>query len=92
MCAYALNLVSKNIFDSIFYNSQEIKSVVYGCANEKFGGNGSILSVHLMQPNPYESIGGVLGGECKEILKIFYERGNNKLPIEKQHRYKKSNK
>ena len=33
MCAHALNLV-------------KIKRVVYGCHNDKFGGNGSILSIN----------------------------------------------
>ena len=33
MCAHALNLV-------------KIKKVVFGCENDKFGGNGSILSLH----------------------------------------------
>ena len=40
MCAYALNIM-------------KIKNVVFGCKNEKFGGNGSILNVHQMPPNPY---------------------------------------
>ena len=34
MCAHALNIV-------------QIKRVVFGCHNDKFGGNGSILSLHL---------------------------------------------
>ena len=33
MCAYALNIAG-------------IKHVVFGCENDKFGGNGSILSLH----------------------------------------------
>ncbi len=33
MCAYALNIAG-------------IRHVVFGCENDKFGGNGSILSLH----------------------------------------------
>ena len=33
MCAHALNKI-------------QIKRVVFGCSNDKFGGNGSILSIH----------------------------------------------
>ena len=33
MCAYALNIMG-------------VPKVVYGCDNDKFGGNGSILSLH----------------------------------------------
>ena len=32
MCAYALNIA-------------KVKGVVFGCENDKFGGNGSILSL-----------------------------------------------
>ncbi len=35
MCAYALVLAG-------------IEKVVYGCDNDKFGGNGSVLSIHLL--------------------------------------------
>lgn len=41
MCAYALSLVS-----IIIYLLLEIKAVYYGCENDKFGGNGSVLSLH----------------------------------------------
>ena len=34
MCAHALNIA-------------QIEKVVFGCHNDKFGGNGSILSLHL---------------------------------------------
>jgi len=35
MCAYAIKLAG-------------VKRVVYGCDNDKFGGNGSILSINVM--------------------------------------------
>ncbi len=35
MCAYAIKLAG-------------VKKVVYGCHNDKFGGNGSILSINTM--------------------------------------------
>mmetsp|Transcript_22277 Transcript_22277/g.15887 ORF Transcript_22277/g.15887 Transcript_22277/m.15887 type:complete len:130 (+) Transcript_22277:48-437(+) len=51
MCAYALNLI-------------QIKKVVYGCDNDKFGGNASILSLHRNIEKPkdlkYEVVSGVL--------------------------------
>ena len=75
MCAYALNIIG-------------IKKVIFGCKNERFGGNGSILSLNSKIPNPYSSKGGILEKEGLEILKKFYERGNKKLPENLRHRKK----
>ena len=47
MCAYAIKLAG-------------IKTVVYGCDNEKFGGNGSVLSLNLLSNYDVKS------GVCKE--------------------------
>ena len=44
MCAYALNLA-------------RVSKVVYGAGNDKFGGNGSILSLHKFKAGQ-EIIGG----------------------------------
>lgn len=96
--------------------------VVYGCGNERFGGNGSTLSLHecpalpgseaydpttafaattsiasasacattppmpLLQGSPYPSISGVMKEEAIDILKRFYARGNQNIPLEKRHR------
>ncbi|KAI8112018.1 hypothetical protein M9435_004513 [Picochlorum sp. BPE23] len=80
MCAGALSLL-------------RFKSVIYGCANDKFGGNGSILSVH---ENPggtcgtsragqcYPSRGGLFKDDAIKLLQDFYISGNPKAP--KPHR------
>jgi tRNA-specific adenosine deaminase 2 len=65
MCAYALNLSG-------------IKKVVYGCKNDKFGGNGSILSLHLSNPHQYPSEGGVMADQAIKLFQQFYEHGNEK--------------
>ncbi len=44
MCGYALNLM-------------KIKKAYFGCWNERFGGNGSILDTQIMAPNHYQTIG-----------------------------------
>ena len=44
MCAAALKLL-------------HIGRVVYGCANERFGGCGSVLSVHTTRPDPQRGKG-----------------------------------
>ena len=50
MCAGALSLLG-------------FHSVVFGCGNDKFGGNGSILSVHEFGCSPCGEQGGVEGDE-----------------------------
>ena len=56
MCAYALNLAG-------------VARVVFGAKNDKFGGNGSILSLHRFNGQPkYEVIDGVLANEAVELL------------------------
>ena len=65
-----------------------IGRVYFGCHNEKFGGNGSILSLHDQTgnaPHPpgargYPSTGGILGDEDVHLLKSFYEMGNPNAP------------
>ena len=47
MCAYALNLAG-------------VKRVVFGCRNDKFGGNGSILSLNMFAGEKYEVESGLM--------------------------------
>jgi tRNA-specific adenosine deaminase 2 len=76
MCAYALNLAG-------------IRKVVYGCDNDKFGGNGSILSLQKFDPKTpsvlkYSVQSGVCKDESVELLQRFYEHGNEKVPLSKR--------
>ena len=73
MCAYALNLAG-------------VKRVVFGAKNDKFGGNGSILSLHRFGEKAYEVQGGLLAGASIKLLQSFYEHGNLKLPENKRQR------
>lgn len=72
MCAGALSLLG-------------FQEVVYGCANDKFGGNGSILSVHASgcggcgsgpAGRSYPSRGGLLAERAVFLLQRFYSAGN----------------
>ena len=76
MCAAALRLVG-------------LTRVVYGCANDRFGGCASVLDVHSIAPDvvkPLEITSGILAEEAVNLLQRFYERGNIKLPESKRHR------
>ena len=84
MCAGALSIL-------------KFRNVVYGCANDKFGGNGSILSIHeggrggcgrgrdeAAGGATYPSVGGLMKDEAIRMLQEFYVSGNPAAP--KPHR------
>ncbi|XP_052202032.1 tRNA-specific adenosine deaminase TAD2 [Diospyros lotus] len=82
MCAAALSILG-------------IEEIYYGCANEKFGGCGSILSLHTSISEPcmsgrvpcqkgFKCTGGIMASEAVSLLRKFYEQGNPNAP--KPHR------
>lgn len=82
MCAAALSYLG-------------IKEVYYGCGNDKFGGCGSILSLHTSCPElptselasskkGFKCTGGIMASEAVSLLRSFYEQGNPNAP--KPHR------
>ena len=73
MCAYALNLI-------------HISKVYFGCYNDKFGGNGSIISIHKDPLWIYESEGGYLEEKAINYLREFYSVGNAHAPENKRQR------
>ncbi|KAK6126606.1 hypothetical protein DH2020_039652 [Rehmannia glutinosa] len=81
MCAAALSIIG-------------IKEVYYGCGNDKFGGCGSILSLHTSSSRKltsggtsrkeFKCTGGIMATEAINLLRSFYEQGNPNAP--KPHR------
>ncbi|CAO2812928.1 unnamed protein product [Amaranthus hypochondriacus] len=79
MCAAALSFIG-------------VKEVYYGCPNDKFGGCGSILSLHstvsehfnLAEVKGFKCTGGIMASEAVSLFQTFYERGNPNAP--KPHR------
>ncbi|XP_020685603.1 tRNA-specific adenosine deaminase TAD2-like isoform X2 [Dendrobium catenatum] len=73
MCAAALSIIG-------------IREVYYGCANDKFGGCGSILPLHegaslefsssSSKARAFKCTGGILSAEAVALLRSFYEQGN----------------
>ncbi|KAI9295940.1 cytidine deaminase-like protein [Neoconidiobolus thromboides FSU 785] len=55
----------------------DISRVYYGCHNERFGGCGSVLSVHKsISPPDYEAFGGYFYDKAIMLLRKFYIREN----------------
>lgn len=64
-----------------------IKEVFYGCANDRFGGCGSVLGVNERLPHPthpsYSATGGYYREEAIMMLRRFYITENTNAPIPK---------
>lgn len=81
MCAAALSILG-------------FREVYYGCSNDKFGGCGSIISLHegaspefsstSCESQRFKVTGGILSAEAITLLRSFYEQGNPNAP--KPHR------
>ena len=59
-----------------------IRQVFFGCGNERFGGTGTVLSIHsdAMLGRPYPSYGGLYRKEAINLLRRFYIQENEKAP------------
>ena len=68
----------------------KIRSVYFGCYNERFGGNGSILSVHNERTcnggHSYDAFGGIMEEEAVNIFRRFYDTENRRAPDHKRRR------
>ena len=59
-----------------------IRCVYYGCGNDRFGGNGSVLPVNSDKglEEGYPSYGGIFRKEAIMLLRRFYIQENDKAP------------
>ena len=58
-----------------------VRRVVYGCANDRFGGGGSLLGLHAPRAASdlgFACVGGVQADRAVALLKRFYARGNER--------------
>lgn len=69
MCAAALNEV-------------KVKEIVFGCVNDRFGGQ-SVLNVFELLNSSCQVTGGVRAAEAMELLKEFYKGENPSAPVAK---------
>jgi tRNA-specific adenosine deaminase 2 len=59
-----------------------IRNVFFGCGNERFGGTGTVLSIHsdAMPHRSYPSYGGLYRKEAINLLRRFYIQENERAP------------
>lgn len=65
-----------------------IRSIVYGCINDRFGGCGSVFSVSSISEAKIKIVGGVRAEEAMALLKNFYQGANPNAPESKMKRKK----
>lgn len=63
----------------------KIGRVYFGCRNPKFGGCGSILSMHGGDDS-YPIVEGLLADPAVSLLRRFYDRENFHAPADKRKR------
>ncbi|KAL3487785.1 cytidine deaminase-like protein [Aspergillus germanicus] len=71
----------------------QIRSVYFGCGNERFGGTGSILTLHSdpsIDP-PYPVYGGLQRQEAIMLLRRFYIQENDKAPKPRTKKHRELN-
>ncbi|OXB51698.1 UNVERIFIED_CONTAM: hypothetical protein H355_010759 [Colinus virginianus] len=76
MCAAALQIFG-------------VRRVFFGCRNDRFGGCGSVLSVHSKLSGTWKGLhchAGICEEEAVQLLRDFYSRGNPSAPEDKRHR------
>lgn len=66
-----------------------VKRVVYGCANPRFGGCGSVRGLDMYGERAPEVEGGVDADAAVELLGRFYMRSNPNAPKPKKRRIEK---
>lgn len=64
-----------------------IDKVYYGCQNEKFGGCGTVISVHsdkYSSDPPFLAVGGIFRSKSITLLRMFYIQENQSAPKPKK--------
>ena len=64
-----------------------VRRAVFGASNERFGGCGSVLSLHQTETDhSYEVRRGVFHDESIQLLQRFYNRENQHAPDNKRRK------
>ncbi|WVZ56759.1 hypothetical protein U9M48_007247 [Paspalum notatum var. saurae] len=85
-----INSLGNSDFDMLCLRWLGIREVYFGCANDKFGGCGSVMSLHkgstsssddlsrcqASKPKGFKCTGGIMAEEAVALFRCFYEQGN----------------
>ncbi|XP_034941272.1 tRNA-specific adenosine deaminase 2 [Chelonus insularis] len=68
----------------------KVRSIVYGCSNDRFGGCGSVLDIAPIYESTVNVVGGIKSDETMQLLKEFYKGTNPNVPEEKKKKGRKN--
>ncbi|KAJ5480983.1 tRNA-specific adenosine deaminase subunit tad2 [Penicillium diatomitis] len=70
-----------------------IRSVYFGCANDRFGGTGGVLTIHADRSidSAYPVYGGLFQKEAIMLLRRFYIQENTKAPVPRAKKHRELN-
>lgn len=68
----------------------EVQSIIFGCANDRFGGCDSVFNVNNIYESKIKIVGNVKGDEAMQLLKDFYKGENPNAPESKVKKSKKT--
>ncbi|KOC59699.1 tRNA-specific adenosine deaminase 2 [Habropoda laboriosa] len=61
----------------------QVRNIIYGCANDRFGGCTSVFEVPKLYNSGTTIVGGIKGDEAMTLLKEFYKGTNPNAPVSK---------
>lgn len=67
----------------------KVRSIIFGCANDRFGGCDSVFNVETVYGSKIKVVGNVKGDEAMQLLKEFYKGENPNAPESKVKKSKK---
>lgn len=67
----------------------KVRSIIFGCANDRFGGCSSVFNVEKIYGSEIKIIGNVKGDEAMQLLKDFYKGENPNAPESKVKKSRK---
>lgn len=74
------------IMCALFLRQLGIRKVYYGCGNDRFGGNGTVLRINSdrqLIDSTYPSFSGIFRVEAIQMLRNFYIQENESAPVPK---------
>ncbi|XP_034177220.2 tRNA-specific adenosine deaminase 2 [Osmia lignaria lignaria] len=68
----------------------QVRNIIYGCANDRFGGCSSVFEVPKIYNSKTKIVGGIKNDEAMALLKEFYKGTNPNAPESKVKKSRKN--
>lgn len=75
------------IMCAAFLIDMNVKEIIYGCKNDRFGGS-TVVNAYELYKSDIKLTGGIRAEEAMQLLKKFYENENPSAPVPNKKRKK----